>query len=152
MTMLGLQLPSLPPVNKQKLELPAGLTNLNPAAMSMWQQQILGQYAMMNGLLAPGGDTRPKAEADTSLRHHMASIEQNKDMMNLHLNQVIMSAFRPENGSYVCSVCHSSYTNKGNFKQHIEKHFKNGEYPSAVNGGETLNGKHSIFGEWSIIH
>ena len=137
-------------------------------AMSMWQQQILGQYAMMNGLLAPTGDSRAKSEAELSslscplcglavptvieMRRHMASHEQNKDMMNHHLNQVIMSAFRPDNGSYVCSVCHSSYTNKGNFKQHIEKHFKNGEYPSAVNGGETLNGKHSIFGERSIIH
>merc|ERR1719266_2627162 len=38
MSMLGLQLPALPPVNKPKLELPAGLTNLNPAAMSLWQQ------------------------------------------------------------------------------------------------------------------
>ena len=163
MTMLGLQLPALPPVNKQKLELPAGLANLNPAAMSLWQQQILGQYAMMNGLLAPTGDSRAKSEAELSslscplcglavptvieMRRHMASHEQNKDMMNHHLNQVIMSAFRPDNGSYVCSVCQSSYTNKGNFKQHIEKHFKNGEYPSAINGAEALNGKHSIFGQ-----
>ena len=160
MTMLGLQLPALPPVNKPKLELPAGLTSLNPAAMSLWQQQILGQYAMMNGLLAPSGDSRAKTEGDLScplcgvtvatvieMRRHVASHEQNKDMMNHHLNQVIMSAFRPDNGSYVCSVCHSSYTNKGNFKQHIEKHFKNGEYPSAINGAETLNGKHSIFGK-----
>ena len=168
MTMLGLHLPALPPVNKPKLELPAGLTNLNPAAMSLWQQQILGQYAMMNGLLGPSGE--PRAAKGTEggdlscplcgvtvptvieMRRHVASHEQNKDMMNHHLNQVIMSAFRPDNGSYVCSVCQSSYTNKGNFKQHIEKHFKNGEYPSAINGAETLNGKHSIFGKRGIIH
>ena len=168
MTMLGLHLPALPPVNKPKLELPAGLTNLNPAAMSLWQQQILGQYAMMNGLLGPSGEPRAGKGAEggdlscplcgvtvptvIEMRRHVASHEQNKDMMNHHLNQVIMSAFRPDNGSYVCSVCQSSYTNKGNFKQHIEKHFKNGEYPSAINGAETLNGKHSIFGKRGIIH
>ena len=67
----------------------------------------------------------------------MASHEQNKELMTHHLNQVIMTAFRPENGSYVCSVCHSSYTNKGNFKQHIEKHFKNGEYPLTTAGLNT---------------
>ena len=164
MSMLGLQLPSLPPVTsrdiKTKMEFPGGFTNLNPAAMSMWQQQILGQYAMMNGLLGPAGDNRSKTGGELScplcglnvntvieMRRHMATHEQNKDMMNHHLNQVIMSAFRPDNGSYVCSVCHSSYTNKGNFKQHIEKHFKNGEYPTATSG-ESLNGKHSVFGKW----
>lgn len=164
MSMLGLQLPTLPPVsnrdNKTKPDFPGGFTNLNPAAMSMWQQQILGQYAMMNGLLGPGGESRTKSGGELAcplcgvsvatvieMRRHMASHEQNKDMMNHHLNQVIMSAFRPDNGSYVCSVCHSSYTNKGNFKQHIEKHFKNGEYPtvSSATTGETLNGKSSVF-------
>ena len=153
MSMLGLQLPSLPPVNskdnKSKMEFPGSFTNLNPAAMSMWQQQILGQYAMMNGLLGPSaGDTRNKAAGELAPMRHMATQEQNKDMMNHHLNQVITSAFRPDNGSYVCSVCHSSYTNKGNFKQHIEKHFKNGEYPTTP-GSESLNGKHSVFGKWS---
>ena len=118
-------------------------------AMSMWQQQILGQYAMMNGLLGPSaGDTRNKAAGELAPMRQMATHEQNKDMMNHHLNQVITSAFRPDNGSYVCSVCHSSYTNKGNFKQHIEKHFKNGEYPTTP-GSESLNGKHSVFGKWS---
>jgi hypothetical protein len=32
-----------------------------------------------------------------------------------------------ETASYLCSICQSSYTNKGNFKQHLEKHIKNGE-------------------------
>merc|ERR1719278_1761074 len=102
---------------------------------------------MMNGLLAPSGDSRAKSEAELScplcgvnlptvieMRRHMASHEQNKDMMNHHLNQVIMSAFRPDNGSYVCSVCQSSYTNKGNFKQHIEKH-SIFEQTNGTNGG-----------------
>ena len=36
----------------------------------------------------------------------------------------------------MCAVCQSSYTNKGNFKQHAEKHFKNGEFaPAAVQNG-----------------
>merc|ERR1740137_264541 len=56
------------------------------------------------------------------MRQHMASHEQNKEVMNHHLNQVILTSFRAETGSYVCSVCQSSYTNKGNFKQHVLKH------------------------------
>ena len=42
----------------------------------------------------------------------------------------------PATGSYVCAVCQSSYTNKGNFKQHAEKHFKNGEF-GPVNGSSS---------------
>ena len=51
----------------------------------------------------------------------------------------------PETGSYVCSVCQSSYTNKGNFKQHVEKHFKNGEFQA--NGPEMVNGKTNGYGK-----
>lgn len=36
----------------------------------------------------------------------------------------------------MCAVCQSSYTNKGNFKQHAEKHFKNGEF-GPVNGNSS---------------
>ena len=111
--------------------------------MSVWQQQILGQYAMMNGLLGvgaqPPSSKAPSAESP-SKRPFQAPQDHNKELMNHHLNQVISSAFRPENGSYVCSVCHSSYTNKGNFKQHIEKHFKNGEF-QGINGTESLTAK-----------
>lgn len=35
----------------------------------------------------------------------------------------------------MCGVCQSSYTNKGNFKQHAEKHFKNGEFAPQNGGG-----------------
>ena len=158
-------------------------------AMSMWQQQILGQYAMMNGLLgvgaagaaaapaqgpAPPPSSPPSAasEAPASKRMKTGALpheQQNQEMMSHHLNQVrtptlliiysscpyspsplqiILSAFRPENGSYVCTVCHSSYTNKGNFKQHIEKHFKNGEFPAAAStSGALANGKINNFGK-----
>ena len=159
-------------------------------AMSMWQQQILGQYAMMNGLLgvgaagaaaapAPGPAPPPSSppsavsEAPASKRMKTGALpheQQNQEMMSHHLNQVrtlltlssvhvltihlhsplqiILSAFRPENGSYVCTVCHSSYTNKGNFKQHIEKHFKNGEFPAAAStSGALANGKINNFGK-----
>jgi hypothetical protein len=67
-----------------------------------------------------------------------------KDVMSVHINQVILASYseymkhhpnltdgnisEPATGSYVCAVCQSSYTNKGNFKQHAEKHFKNGEF------------------------
>merc|ERR1719471_1975135 len=147
-----------PSSSSSGLEFP-GLNGLS--AMSMWQQQILGQYAIMNGLLASGespvkmikntGDLScPLCGVSVStvleMRQHMASHEQNKELMTHHLNQVIMTAFRPENGSYVCSVCHSSYTNKGNFKQHIEKHFKNGEFPVPNNLDVGLsNGKTKSF-------
>ena len=36
------------------------MNNMNPAAMSMLQQQIFGQYAMMNGLLAEPPNKRMK--------------------------------------------------------------------------------------------
>ena len=74
--------------------------------------------------------------------------------MSIHINQVILASYskwqqlssqcslvhpklsEPTTGSYVCAVCQSSYTNKGNFKQHAEKHFKNGEFaPAAVQNG-----------------
>merc|ERR1719412_2542125 len=134
--------------------------------MSMRQQQILGQYAMMNGLLgvgaagaaaapAPGPAPPPSSppsaasEAPASKRMKTGALpheQQNQEMMSHHLNQIILSAFRPENGSYVCTVCHSSYTNKGNFKQHIEKHFKNGEFPAATStSGALANGKINNF-------
>ena len=128
-------------------------------AMSMWQQQILGQYAMMNGLLGVGGhppppppqsSSSPTGESPPKRLKSDLSCSQNKDIMNQHINQVILTAFRPENGSYVCSVCHSSYTNKGNFKQHIEKHFKNGEFPVPNNLDVGLsNGKTKSFGKRS---
>merc|ERR1719195_141174 len=167
MSMLGLQLPpqqKLPPgpSKPQGVEFPvSGLQ-----AMSMWQQQILGQYAMMNGLLgvgaagaaaapAPGPAPPPSSppsavsEAPASKRMKTGALpheQQNQEMMSHHLNQIILSAFRPENGSYVCTVCHSSYTNKGNFKQHIEKHFKNGEFPAAARtSGVLANGKINNF-------
>merc|ERR1719410_122020 len=167
MSMLGLQLPpqqklSPGPSKPQGVEFPvSGLQ-----AMSMWQQQILGQYAMMNGLLgvgaagaagapvpgpAPAPSSPPSAvsEAPASKRMKTGALpheQQNQEMMSHHLNQIILSAFRPENGSYVCTVCHSSYTNKGNFKQHIEKHFKNGEFPAAAStSGALANGKINNF-------
>merc|ERR1719195_369085 len=167
MSMLGLQLPpqqKLPPgpSKPQGVEFPvSGLQ-----AMSMWQQQILGQYAMMNGQLgvgaagaaaapaqgpAPAPSSPPSAasEAPASKRMKTGALpheQQNQEMMSHHLNQIILSAFRPENGSYVCTVCHSSYTNKGNFKQHIEKHFKNGEFPAAAStSGALANGKINNF-------
>merc|ERR1740124_1101379 len=130
----------------------------------MLQQQIFGQYAMMKGLLGEPPNKRmktvPNANQQTEqaltcpvcnvtlptiidMRQHMASHEQNKEVMNHHLNQVILTSFRAETGSYVCSVCQSSYTNKGNFKQHVEKHFKNGEFQP--NGPEVMNGKANGF-------
>ena len=39
----------------------------------------------------------------------------------------------------MCAVCQSSYTNKGNFKQHAEKHFKNGEFAQAQNGNNATS-------------
>ena len=36
------------------------MNNMNPAAMSMLQQQIFGQYAMMNGLLGEPPNKRMK--------------------------------------------------------------------------------------------
>ena len=124
--------------------------------MSMWQQQILGQYAMMNGLLGVGGHPPPSSSSPTAeppskrIKSDLNS-PQSKDVLNQHINQVILTAFRPENGSYVCSVCHSSYTNKGNFKQHIEKHFKNGEFPVSSNLEAGLsNGKNKSFGKYHM--
>ena len=110
-SMLGLQLPpqtALPqpggqtkPVASSGLELP-GLNGLS--AMSMWQQQILGQYAMINGLLgqqqAPSlhesaSKLTSKTASDIScplcgvslptvidMRQHMATHEQNKELMS----------------------------------------------------------------------
>ena len=40
---------------------------------------------------------------------------------------------------------YASYTNKGNFKQHVEKHFKNGEFQA--NGPEMVNGKTNGYGK-----
>ena len=77
-------------------------------AMSMWQQQILGQYAMMNGLLgvgaagaaaapapgpAPAPSSPPSAasEAPASKRMKTGALpheQQNQEMMSHHLNQV----------------------------------------------------------------
>ena len=77
-------------------------------AMSMWQQQILGQYAMMNGLLgvgaagaaaAPGPGPAPPpssppsavSEAPASKRMKTGALpheQQNQEMMSHHLNQV----------------------------------------------------------------
>ena len=171
MAMLGLRLPpqsKLGPASAPASPKPQGPEFPFPGglqAMSMWQQQILGQYAMMNGLLASGGgQPQPPAPASSkeppastrvkteSLMAHLpgAASQSGKEVMAQHLQQIVMSAFRPENGTYVCSVCHSSYTNKGNFKQHIEKHFKNGEFP--VNNGSagianSNNGKIGSFGE-----
>merc|ERR1712025_1351426 len=51
--------------------------------------------------------------------------------MNDQLNQIIFSSLQA-GGSYICSVCQSSYTNKGNFRQHVEKHVKNGELGTRV--------------------
>ena len=76
--------------------------------MSMWQQQILGQYAMMNGLLgvgaagaaaapAPGPAPPPSSppsaasEAPASKRMKTGALpheQQNQEMMSHHLNQV----------------------------------------------------------------
>ena len=177
MSMLGLHLPpqsKLGPASAPASPKPQGPEFPFPGglqAMSMWQQQILGQYAMMNGLLASsGGQPGPPAAASSqeqpasarvkteSLMAHLpgAASQSGKEVMAQHLQQIVMAAFRPENGTYVCSVCHSSYTNKGNFKQHIEKHFKNGEFP--VNNGSSAviansnNGKIGSFGEIFICH
>ena len=166
MSMLGLQLPPQPklgPASSPASPKPQGPEFPFPGglqAMSMWQQQILGQYAMMNGLLASGGQPPNSAAQETaskrmktdSLMAHLPGASQGKELMAQHLNQIVLSAFRPENGTYVCSVCHSSYTNKGNFKQHIEKHFKNGEFPvTSNNNGVTNNGKIGSFGETFIL-
>jgi len=173
--MIGLKLPLQPALQlKQKeglVDFTNGMNNMTPAAMSMLQQQIFGQYAMMNGLLGEPPNKRmktvPNANQQTEqaltcpvcnvtlptiidMRQHMASHEQNKEVMNHHLNQVILASFRPETGSYVCSVCQSSYTNKGNFKQHVEKHFKNGEFQP--NGPEVMNGKANGFDSSSNLY
>ena len=171
MAMLGLQLPpqtKLGPASAPASPKPQGPEFPFPGglqAMSMWQQQILGQYAMMNGLLASGASGQPPSSSQEpasgrmktdSLMAHLPGVSREGKEMSAHaqhLQQIVMAAFRPENGTYVCSVCHSSYTNKGNFKQHIEKHFKNGEIP--VNNGSggittTNNGKIGSFGELHI--
>ena len=72
---------------------------------------------------------------------------QSKDLLGLQMNSVIMNSFRPENGCYVCSVCQSSYTNKGNFRQHMEKHFKNEEFTAGSAGPDLSNGKQNGLGE-----
>ena len=178
MAMLGLQLPPQPklgpPISAPASPKPQGPEFPFPGglqAMSMWQQQILGQYAMMNGLLASGAQPPAPASLPTSpasprqepaskrmktdsLMAHLPGVGQgSKELLAPHLNQIVISAFRPENGTYVCSVCHSSYTNKGNFKQHIEKHFKNGEL--SVNGSSSIisnsnNGKIGSFGAFFL--
>ena len=174
MSMLGLQLPPQPKLGPPTSPKPQGPEFPFPGglqAMSMWQQQILGQYAMMNGLLASGGQppaaaslpaspASPRQEPPASKRMktdslmaHLPGLGQgSKELLAPHLNQIVVSAFRPENGTYVCSVCHSSYTNKGNFKQHIEKHFKNGELPlngsSSILSSNSNNGKIGSFGEF----
>ena len=59
-------------------------------------------------------------------------------ILNTELIMLPKTIPEPTTGSYVCAVCQSSYTNKGNFKQHAEKHFKNGEF-APQNGNTASN-------------
>jgi len=162
--MLGLQLEKLPDLQDHKkepsnsvqapplvpsmsgLQMPGSFNGLN-----MFQQQILSQYAVMNGLMEPpvkkmktelapgllGGSSHPQnlfggPEGTIALQNQLLEQEkENKDKMNNQLNQIIFSSLQA-GGSYICSVCQSSYTNKGNFRQHVEKHVKNGELGTHV--------------------
>jgi len=132
-----------------------GMNGMNPATLGLMQQQIFNQYAMMNGLVpdqpppkkqktglngysksaSPPGQEfmcpvcNAKLGSLMGLKQHMALHEQDaaKEMYNNQINNVIHSSFKLDTKLFVCSVCQSSYTNKGNFKQHLEKHVKTGE-------------------------
>jgi len=102
--------------------------------LSLLQQQILNQYAFMNGLVgAPGTPLQPPAKKLKSgfpaqpSGHADGQQAGSPEPGNSHLNQIIHSSYNLESGTFTCSICESSYSNKGNYKQHIEKHSKNGD-------------------------
>merc|ERR1719239_935563 len=124
--------------------------------MTLLQQQILSQYALMNGLMGQqqqqiqqqqkqiqqqqNKPVEPPAKKIKTSTSPPLTADNTKDLMSIHINQVILASYKPTTGSYVCAVCQSSYTNKGNFKQHAEKHFKNGEFAqNPQNGNNATN-------------
>jgi len=161
--MLGMNLPVEPvPVVPPGLRtdqfnpmLAQSMNGVNMETMSVIQQQILQQYALINGLVStPGHPTGPPGPSSVSPHHtkskklkgsggsnlisghpalalHDQSPEKSsKTGHNAQLNQIINSCYKPDSASYTCSICDSTYTNKGNFKQHVEKHLKSGDLPT----------------------
>lgn len=112
------------------------------SALTMLQQQILSQYALINSLVASskGGDvTGIKKDSQLSpaaaggVPHPTLSklstpaIQMNdQDSINSqaknHLNEIINSSYNKSSNVYHCTICNSSYNHPGNFKQHMLKH------------------------------